>query len=68
MTKTRNLLPDVAELYRTMSAEMTPTEWRTFEGTLSMFLKEGTRKQLKNVEICSKSTVSRFLNTISTEK
>lgn len=68
VTKTENSLPDVAELYRAMKAEMTPTEWRTFEATLGMFLAEGVAKQLKAVGSCSTSTVSRLLAQLSTQK
>lgn len=68
MTKTKSSLPDVQELYRAMKAEMTRTEWRTFEATLGMFLAEGQPKQLGAVGICSTSTVSRLLAQLSTGK
>ena len=42
-------------------------EWRTFEGTLSMFLEGGSHKQLRQVKTCSPSTVSRLLNTVNTQ-
>ncbi|WP_192825900.1 hypothetical protein, partial [Deinococcus wulumuqiensis] len=64
MTKKKNSLPDVHELYRALEAELTPTAWRTFEGTLGMFLEGGGRKQLRQVKTCSASTVSRLLNTV----
>ena len=67
MTKKKNSLPDVQEFYRALEAELTPTEWRTFEGTLSMFLEGGSRKQLRQVKTCSPSTVSRLLNTMNTQ-
>lgn len=65
MTKPECTLPDVQELYLAIKAELTPTQWRTFEGTWAMFLEEGRRKHLKHVQNCSKSTVSRLLNTMN---
>lgn len=60
--KTIQAHPDVAALYSALKAEFTPTEWRTWESTLGLFLTAETAKHLKNVLGVSASTVSRLLS------
>jgi hypothetical protein len=65
VSETEASLPDVGELYHALERELTPTQWRTFKGTLAMFLSAELDKHLKNVAGCSKSTVSRLLGKLS---
>lgn len=62
MTKTIQALPDVETLYSAFKTECTPTQWRTWEGTLGLSLTAETAKHLKNGLGVSASTVSRLLN------
>ena len=54
-------LPGVEKLYLALKGEFTPTQWRSYEAAVGLFLSE-VPTHLRNAKMVSSSTLSRLLN------